>query len=308
MVPTVRVGRPSPLVRALSQGLRTVVRMETDASSHRPLPPTTAPADGAAVRTGSHLQLVAGTRDPETETVASGAGATAPARVEIEVEPDPADVWSADRIHGLLEAFHSSPWGACLSQDQIGAIHGLLLTRDIHSFRGVAALPFLADCLRHDVLDRAFPNRTIGVRRAVPTALRQWVRFVDRLGSGTLSEITLAKLEYIDRVEPAWQDAVTRHEHAQRINRPRLIEILHQLAAEVGVSLSTDDDLVVAEALEMAARLSLEPLVEDEPLDLTGLDPDTALRLLDISERSDHSRCVAGDGLVAAPTGSGWSC
>ena len=89
---------------------------------------------------------------------------------------------------------------------------------------------------------------------------------------------------------------IARHEHAQRINRPRLIEILHQLAAEVGVSLSTDDDLVVAEALEMAARLSLEPLVEDEPLDLTGLDPDTALRLLDISERSDHFFRLAGAG------------
>ncbi len=268
--------------------------METDASP-QPLPAPS--AHSAAVppspRSGAHLQLVvdpptatAPELDAASPTMAATAAATAPSAAVV-IEPDPSEPWSPDRILGLLEAFHASAWGACLTPDAAGGVTAVLMTTERHSFRGVAGLPFLAECLRADGLEGPLGERTTAVLREVPVGLRQFVRFVDRLGAGTLSEITLAKLEYLDRVEPAWQAAVTRHEHARRIDELGLVDQLHELAADVGATLLTDHDLLAGDAEVLFDSIWTERL-PDEAVQLHGLDADTAVRVLEISGWCDH--------------------
>lgn len=253
--------------------------METDATPH-PMP---APSDTLGGRAGGHLQLVV----DRVPAPGPDDGCERPATAPVELEPDPSEAWSQEHILGLLDAFHSSDWGACLSPNAAGAINGVLLTSGLHAFRGVAGLPFLADCLRADVLDRALVEQTTEVQRMVPTALRQFVRFVDRLGTGTLSEITLAKLEYIDRVEPAWQEAVTGHARRARVDELRLVDQLHELAADVGATLLTDPGLLIGDAEVLFDSIWTDAL-PDEPVQLHGLDADTALRVLEVGGWTDH--------------------
>ena len=202
-------------------------------------------------------------------------------------EADPADPWPIERIDALLAAFRRSPWGACLTPVADDGLEAVLATPGIHAFRGAAGLPFLADCLRPATVEQHHHDLGVPLLRAVPAGLRRWVRFLDRLGDGVAPSATLTKLEYIDRLEPAWQEAVTRLDRRRRFDRPGLVSRLRELAADVGRPLPCDVDPAAAGAAEAFAAVSLLPL-PDEPLQLAGLDPDTALRVLDIGDRCDH--------------------
>ena len=252
--------------------------METDDA-------TTHPKGPGATAGGPTLHLVPGPPDSESRDDHVGADDASVVTATADLD-DPAAPWSVDRVEGLLDAFFDSPWGECLPSAARLALREVLTGPDTHPFRGSTGLPFLADCLRpatrehHDAL-------STGELRALPVGLRQWVRFTDRLGNGVAPTATLTKLEYIDRHEPAWQEAVARLDRRRRFDQPGLVVRLRELAADVGAELPAEVPLLLDEAMELVDDLSVDRL-PDEPLQLADLDPDTALRVLEIGDHCDH--------------------
>lgn len=205
---------------------------------------------------------------------------------------DPAEPWSRERIKGLLDTFRETPWGTPLPIIARRALDEVLLGTDTHRFSGAAGLPFLAACLDTSTMDALYPQLGVDVLAAVPAGLRRFVRFADRLGTGVAPSATLTKLEYIDHLEPAWQTAVAAHDRRRRVNRPRLEAYLRELALDIGHELPENLDDQMIDAMETFALLPTTAL-PDEALQLVGLDPDTALRVLDIGARCDHFFRVA---------------
>lgn len=141
-----------------------------------------------------------------------------PARVEGEV-PSQArpngvapSTWSADQIRAELEQFSNSPWGRCLDDAARTGLRNVLLSSAVPSgFDGYAGIAFLDRVLdarqiaRHD-------GAAVDALRAAPVAVRSWVRFNRRAAGSADASLTLALLEHIDQLEPAWQAAIdTRH-------------------------------------------------------------------------------------------------
>ncbi len=185
----------------------------------------------------------------------------------------------------LLTALADSAWGAGLTAAARMGLDAILLPPAAHSFQGTAGMPFLADCLSPSSLE-GDDDRPVVALEAVPSGLRALVRFVDRLGTGVDPAATIAKLEYIDQVEPAWQAAVAHHDRRRRSLRPRLLHLLSELAADVGHHEEIHDDEGIVRVSNVLWALSVEPL-PDEPLQLEGLDPDAAVRVLEIGDRCD---------------------
>ena len=255
--------------------------METDdATTHPKGPPATAG--------GPTLHLV--TRPPDGRSRDGHSGAAVDDDAPI-ISPavelvDRSAPWPVERIEELFDAFLHSPWGECLSYVARRALREALTATDTHDFRGSAGLPFLADCLRTPSFEN-YDEFTIEALRTLPVGLRQWVRFTDRLGNGVAPTATLTKLEYLDRLEPAWQGAVTRGSRRRHFDQPGLVARLRELGADVGAELPAEDPLMLDEAMDLVDDLSVDRL-PDEPLQLEDLDPDAAVRVLEIGDQCDH--------------------
>ncbi|HEY6531188.1 MAG TPA: hypothetical protein VIY72_02715 [Acidimicrobiales bacterium] len=119
--------------------------------------------------------------------------------------------WNADQIRLELDQFFASRWGACLDDAARTGLTALLLPAGAPAgdatYNGYSGIAFL-----NRVLDPAsMPDRAhvaVDALRAVPIALRAWVRFNRRVSSSADAILTLALLEHIDELEPRWQAAV----------------------------------------------------------------------------------------------------
>lgn len=181
--------------------------------------------------------------------------------------------WTTDQVRAELRAFYASPTGRFLSTEQRLALTDVLLDdRSSVAFDGYCGLFFPAK-----VLDPEIPNRLgdtpVGFLRQLPPALRAWVRHCHHFDPWVDATMTVAVLDVIDEFEPPWHDAVEREDRRRRSNRPRWLALLAEYAADVG-----GEDALWA--------LDAEPLPLED-LQLDGLDPDTALIIVQASALCD---------------------
>ena len=107
-----------------------------------------------------------------------------------------------------MAEFYDSAWGACLPRAaRVGLDAVLLPATAPRPFDGYSGVAFLDDVLDVDTIAR---HHTIApaALEALPAALRAWVRFNRRAGASGDAALTLALLEHVDHLEPAWQTAV----------------------------------------------------------------------------------------------------
>jgi hypothetical protein len=181
--------------------------------------------------------------------------------------------WTPDQVRAELQAFYSSPTGRFLSTEQrLGLTDLLLDERSQVAFDGYCGLFFPGKVLHPDLPER-LPDTPIGFLRQLPIALRAWVRHCHRYDPWVDAEMTVAVLDGIDDVEPVWHDAVAREDRRRRSDRPFLLARLAEYAADVGGE-------------GALWSLDAEPLPVEE-LQLDGLDPDTALIVVQASELCD---------------------
>ena len=119
-----------------------------------------------------------------------------------------AEGWSEPRIRAEMAEFYESPWGACLPVvARVGLEAVLLPATAPRPFDGYSGVAFLDDVLDTDTLERHQAISPAALH-ALPTALRAWVRFNRRTAASGDAALTLALLEHVDHLEPAWQAAV----------------------------------------------------------------------------------------------------
>jgi hypothetical protein len=118
-----------------------------------------------------------------------------------------------------MAEFYDSPWGASLPKvARIGLGSVLLPSTAPRPFDGYSGVAFLDDVLDVDTIGR-FDTGATPALQALPSALRAWVRFNRRACASGDAALTLALLEHIDHLEPAWQEAV--RDLRQRRSQPR---------------------------------------------------------------------------------------
>jgi hypothetical protein len=181
--------------------------------------------------------------------------------------------WTRDQIRAELETFRLSPTGAFLTAEQRIALADLLLSEQSPiAFDGYCGLFWPRQALAPDLPSR-LTETPVHHLRQLPVALRAWVRHCHRNDSWTDGEMTVAVLDGIDLVEAEWQWAVDREDRRRRSDRPFYLAKLAEYAADVG---------------DEAELWSLEDApLPDEEVRLDGLDPDTALVVLEASALCD---------------------